>query len=265
MQQTQQTQQSKPAAALPPFARVIDSNRIPTWSAFHWLALAIQDFKRAPAIALSYGALFAVVPTVVAMLVFNTGNHLIILPATIAFALVGPAFATGLYDTAWQLAKGHQPSFRHSLKSLSRNPGGEWSFAVILVLFMMAWTRIAALIHALYPNANSPHWHDMLDFLAVGTVVGAVLLTLAFVMSAFAPQLMLERRVDVMTAIFSSANAVMANIPAMLVWAAMILLLVGLSLATMGVGFIVTLPLLAFGSWHAYIATIKTKRQRQYE
>ena len=75
---------------------------------------------------------------------------------------------------------------------------------------------------------------------------------------------MVERRVDIMTALTTSVKAVYANAKAMLVWGSIICLLVALSIATMGFGFIVTMPLLAFASWHAYIAVIKTKRPRRY-
>ena len=258
-----QTQTSKSGAK--PFTRTIDNNEIDLMLPFHWLALAVKDFQRAPLIALGYGVLFSLIPIVISLIVLNSSNHLIILPATIAFALIGPAFATGLYDVAWELEKGHKPTFTHSVKSMFRNPVGEWGFAILLFIIMVAWTRIAALIHALYPNTANPTFEELLGFLSLGSLAGAAILAVVFGISAFTPQIMVERRVDIMTAVASSLRAVHDNAKPMIIWATIILFMVAISVATMGIGFIITMPILAFASWHAYIAVIKTKRPRSYE
>lgn len=248
-----------------PFARVIESNVVDSSSPLHWLALALKDFARAPAIALAYGALFSIIPIAICLFVISSSNHLVILPATIAFALIGPAFATGLYDVAWELEKGHTPTFRHSLKSMFRNPVGEWGFAIVLFILMVAWTRVAALIHVLYPSATNPTFEELLAFLTLGSIAGACFLVVVFGISAFTPQIVVERRVDIMTAVVSSLKAVHKNPKAMFTWGLMIICLVGFSILTLGFGFIVIMPILAFASWHAYIAVIKTKRPRSYE
>jgi uncharacterized membrane protein len=51
----------------------------------------------------------------------------------------------------------------------------------------------------------------------------------------------------------------------MLIWSIIIVAMVAVSVLTLGLGFIITMPILALASWHAYIAVIKTKRQRNYE
>jgi uncharacterized membrane protein len=247
------------------FSRVIDANVVSPFAPFHWLNLALKDFINAPLIALSYGLLFSLIPISICFLVLSTQNHLFILPATVGFALIGPAFATGLYDVAWELEKGHTPTFSHSLKSMFRNPVGEWSFALLLVIIMMAWMRIAALIHVLYPNQVDPSIEQLISFLSMGITAGALISAVVFTVSAFTPQIMVERRVDIMTAVTSSIQAVNKNAFAMFIWSLIILAMVAVSVLTLGLGFIITMPLLSFASWHAYIAVIKTKRQRRYE
>lgn len=247
------------------FCRVIDANLVSPVAPFHWLNLAIKDFLNAPLIAISYGLLFSIIPMSICLIVFSTQNHLLILPATVAFSLIGPAFATGLYDVAWELEKGHTPTFSHSLKSMFRNPVGEWGFALVLVIIMMAWMRVAALIHVLYPSEVNPSIEQMVSFLAMGVTAGALISAVVFTLSAFTPQIMVERRVDIMTALTTSAHAVNKNAVTMLIWAFIIVTMVAVSILTLGIGFIITMPILAFASWHAYIAVIKTKRQRDYE
>jgi uncharacterized membrane protein len=246
------------------FSRVIDANKVSPFAPFHWLNLAIKDFVNAPLIAISYGLLFSIVPIGVCFLVLQTQNHLIILPSAVAFALIGPAFATNLYDVSWELEKGHKPTFKHCLRTLFRNPTAEWGFTLLLVIIMMAWMRIAAIIHVLYPNNVDPSLEELISFLTMGASAGILITGAVFALSAFAPQTMLERRVDIMTALSTSMQAVFKNTRAMLIWSLIIFTLVAISVLTFGIGFIVTMPILAFASWHAYIEVIKTKRSRHY-
>lgn len=133
------------------------------------------------------------------------------------------------------------------------------------MVVMILWTRIAAMIHALYPNTANPTIEELLAFLTLGTIVGAILSASVFTMSVFTPQTLMERRVDVMTAISTSVNAVFNNIAPMILWGFIIGIGIALSFLTVGLGFIVIMPILSYASWHAYIATVKTKKARNYE
>ncbi|MGO2012225.1 MAG: DUF2189 domain-containing protein [Pseudoalteromonas sp.] len=247
------------------FARCLECNKVNTFAAFHWLALAFKDIAQAPILSLIYGLIFTLIPVAILYSAFFTGTHLVILPASVAFVLIGPAFAVALYDVAWELEKGHKPTLMHSLKSMFRNPAGEWGFAILLMILMIIWMRLAALVHALYPSYANPSFEELSAFLTLGTIVGCVLLVTVFAISAFTPQMMMERRVDIMTAVMSSMNAVKTNFSAMIVWSGCIFVLVAIGFATGAAGFIVIMPLLSYASWHAYIAIIKTKKARRYE
>ncbi|RZQ52433.1 hypothetical protein CWB73_04350 [Pseudoalteromonas phenolica] len=247
------------------FARCLKSNKINSLAPFHWLSLAIADMVRAPMLSLIYGLVFTTIPVSILYLIYQLDTHLVILPAAVAFALIGPAFAAGLYDVAWELEKGHKPTLGHSLKSMFRNPAGEWGFAILLMVIMIVWMRLAALVHALYPNVPNPTFEQLQSFLALGSLIGGILMMGVFAISAFTPQIIMERRVDIMTAVVSSISAVKNNSSAMIVWAFIILILVTLGFATAGIAFIVIMPLLSYASWHGYIAVIKTKKPRAYE
>ena len=247
------------------FARCLKCKKIDTFAPLHWLALGCKDLVRAPLLSILYGVLFSLIPAAILFLIYKSGTHLVILPASVAFALVGPVFAVGLYDIAWELEKGHQPKLMHSLKSMFRNPVGEWGFAIMLMIIMVVWMRLAALVHALYPPYANPTLEELSAFLTLGSFIGAIMLIGVFSISAFTPQIMMERRVDVISAAISSINAVKENASASLVWAICLLLLVGIGFATFAIGFIVIMPLLSFASWHGYIAVIEHKAERGYE
>lgn len=247
------------------FARCLECNKVGIFAPFHWLALGFKDMANAPILSLVYGVVFSLIPVAILYFVYQSGTHLVILPATVAFALIGPAFAVGLYDIAWELEKKHKPTLSHSLKSMFRNPVGEWGFAVLLMVIMIIWMRLAALVHALYPSHSSPSLEELSAFLTLGSFIGAVMLGSVFAISAFTPQIMMERRVDIMTAVISSINAVKENVPAMIVWALCIVTFVAIGFLTGATGFIIIMPLLSYASWHGYIAIIKHKGPRGYE
>ena len=61
-------------------------------------------------------------------------------------------------------------------------------------------------------------------------------------------------RLDALTAMGRSMALVWNNLPVMLTWAAIVLGLIGIGLATGLLGLIIVFPLLGHGTWHAYRA-----------
>lgn len=245
-------------------ARVIPCVQLDKFDCFKWIALAINDFKQAKIISLSYGIIFTLVPIAISYLVASSGWYLVIFPAMICFMLLGPYLAAGLYDVSWQLEKGSEPSFRHSLKAMSRNAVNEWGFGILLMVLMIFWLRVASIIHALYPSYLDMTFANLWPFLALGTVVGAGFAAIVFFISAFTQPILLERKVDIATAVLTSMNAVWRNKLAMFVWASVILFCVFLGFVTFFISFIVIMPILGYATWHGYIETIETKRERKF-
>ncbi len=246
-------------------ARVIPCKELDVGDPLKWLSLALRDYFKTPGLSVFYGVIFAVIPWFIAYLVQLTGWHLVILPAIVCFMLIGPFLAAGLYDISWELEKGHKPSLRHSLKAITRNAVNEWGFGILLMVLMIFWLRVAALIHALYPPYLEQTLDNLLPFLALGTVVGAGFTLLVFFISAFTQPILMERKVDIATAVLTSMNAVWVNKVPMFIWGGIIFTAVALGFVTGFVGFIFLMPLIGYGSWHAYIDAIETKRERKYE
>jgi uncharacterized membrane protein len=92
-----------------------------------------------------------------------------------------------------------------------------------------------------------------LPFLAFGVACGAVLAAVAFAISAFSIPYLLDRRSSNMfEAIATSVAAVRINLRPMALWAALIVVLVVLGMVPGMIGLVVTLPLVAYATWHAY-------------
>jgi len=246
-------------------ARVIPCKKLALSDPFHWLALGIRDAQRAPVLTLFFGVIFAAIPWFITYLVELTGWHLVIMPAIVCFILLGPFLAAGLYDVSWELEKHHVPSLWHSEKAIKRNAVNEWGLGIMLLVLMIFWLRVASVIHALYPEYLDPNWQNLLPFLAVGTVVGAGFTLLVFFLCAFTQPILMERKVDLATAVLTSMNAVWSNKGPMLMWAMIILTAVLIGFATWFIGFLILMPLIGYATWHGYIDTIETKRERHFE
>ena len=77
--------------------------------------------------------------------------------------------------------------------------------------------------------------------------------------------MLLDERIDALTAMGTSMALVWNNLPVMLAWGAIVLALFLVSLATGLLGLIVVFPLLGHGTWHAYRAMRPECDRRQQE
>ena len=245
-------------------ARVIPCKQLSLSDPIAWLKLGFQDAMRAPILTLVFGVFFAAIPWFITYLVELTGWHLVIMPAIVYFMLIGPFLAVGLYDISWELEKGHKPSLWHSIKAVKRNAVNEWGLGILLMVLMIFWLRIASLIHALYPPYLDENYANLLPFLALGGVIGAGFTLLVFFLSAFTQPILMERKVDLATAVLSSMNTVWSNKIPMLFWASIIFMAVLIGFATQFFGFIILMPIIGYATWHGYIDSIEVKRKRLY-
>ncbi|GAB2675848.1 DUF2189 domain-containing protein [Aliiglaciecola sp. 3_MG-2023] len=246
-------------------ARVIPCNELAFSDPFKWLALGFRDLLRAPILTVFFGVFFALIPWVITYLVALTGWHLVILPAMVCFMLIGPFLAAGLYDISWEFGKGHKPTLWHAVKAVKRNAVNEWGFGILLMVLMIFWLRVASMIHALYPSYLGDNLEELLPFLVLGTCVGAVFTGIVFLLSAFTQPILMERKVDLATAVLTTVNAVWLNKGPMFVWAMIIFVAVVIGFLTGFVGFVLLMPLIGYATWHGYIETIQTKRERKFE
>jgi uncharacterized membrane protein len=133
----------------------------------------------------------------------------------------------------------------------------------LLCLLMLLWMRAAVIIYALFfglrPFPGLEHIAPMLfatptgwAMLFVGCAVGALFGGFSFAISAFSVPMLLDRRVDALTAMGTSLALVWNNLPLMLTWGAIMIVLVALSVATGFLGLIVVFPVLGHATWHAY-------------
>ncbi len=231
--------------------------------ALGWLAKGWQDFTTRPALSLAYGALVFAVSIVIIAGLWRLSFDYILFPALSAFMVVGPVLAVGLYEKSRRLASDEPLSLMHMI-FVQPKSGGQILFAgVLLCLLAMTWLRAAVIVYALFfgmvpfPGVDgivkmlftTPEGWTML---AVGGAIGGLFAALAFAISMFSIPMLLDERVDALTAMGSSMALVWNNLPAALTWGLILLAAGLLSLATGLLGLIVVFPVLGHGTWHAY-------------
>jgi uncharacterized membrane protein len=230
---------------------------------WNWLAAGWRDLWSAPAIGLTYGAAFTI--GAYAFIFYLSGSNALplLLPLAGGFFLIAPIFAIGLYEVSRRRER-HQGTSFGDIALAVRERGGHLAFfGVLLLLLYFFWMQIAFLLfmlffgNAVFPPIESfiptllftPHG---LGLLVTGTAVGAAFAFLAFALSAISAPMLMDRKIDVISAVVASVSAIRANKPAMLLWAGLIAALVACGLAFLFVGLAIVFPLIGHATWHAY-------------
>jgi uncharacterized membrane protein len=223
---------------------------------FEWLRLGWKDFTAAPAQSLSYGLLFAALGALLAVSTWRLGLLALYIGLASGFVFIGPFLAMGLYSISYQLEAGRKPTLLFSLEEGRAHLRETLIMGICLLVVLLVWGRSAMFVSVFLPSTSELAWRDLIPYLSIGSMVGAVFCAIVFAASAFSLPMLLDRRADAITAAVTSINATLRNTPAMLVWAAIIAGAVLLGFATAFVGFVVLMPLLGHATWHAYRQTI---------
>ena len=230
-----------------------------------WLALGWRDFMTQPAMSIAYGLIIFLVSVGFVGALVALGRDYILFPAFAGFMVVGPILAIGLYEKSRRIEAGQAVQWSNLFFVRPRSGGQVLFTGVLLCLLMIVWMRAAVIIYALFfglvpfPGLNGivpmlfttqTGW----AMLAVGTAVGGLFAAFSFAISAFSVPMLLDEDVDAFTAMGSSMALVWSNLRVLLIWAAIVLALFLLCLATAMLGLIVIYPLLGHATWRAYRA-----------
>lgn len=227
-----------------------------TGAPLRWLRLGWADLTRAPRLSLAYGLVMTALSMAIAALTWRYGTIALYVGLASGFVFIGPALAVGLYSISRQLAKGREPVMGYCLREGGHHLRELLVLGIVLLVVLLVWARAAATVHVFFPAESNPELSQLALFLGIGSAVGAVFAAIVFSASAFSLPMIMDRKVDAVTAVVTSINAVLRNKQPMLLWACLIGLSVALGFATALVGFAVLLPLIGHATWHAYQETI---------
>ena len=238
---------------------------LPLFEGVRWLSAGWKDFWIRPAASFAYGIGVFLLSAAFVWTLAAFGRDYILFPALAGFLIVAPLLAIGLYEKSRATEEARQVDLASMLIVRPRAGAQVFFTGLLLCLLMLLWMRAAVLLYALFfgvtPFPGLDHIATMLfgtaygwTMLIVGAAIGGLFAAFAFAISVFSVPMLLDRRVDALTAMGTSMKLVWNNIGPMITWGALVLLLCGVCLATGLIGMIVIFPVLGHSTWHAYRA-----------
>jgi uncharacterized membrane protein len=225
-----------------------------------WLRLGWADFCAAIEASLAYGAAFTVMGW---LLLGVTKEPAYELALVTGFLIVGPFLCLGLYDISRRLELKERVRLPTTLDAWRHNAPAVGFYALILALLMAVWLRISSVVVALFFPRGMPSLQDIVTnvvtapegivFVGAYVLAGAGFALLVFATSAVSIPMLLDReRMDALTAMIVSFNALRKNFAPMMLWAAIIVVVIGAGFLSWFAGLAVAVPVIGHGAWHAY-------------
>jgi len=238
----------------------VEIRRVPAMRALVWLRHGWDDVKHMKAASLGHGALITALGAVLLML--GSSHAYLVAAAVSGYLLVGPIMTTGLCELSRRRANGEKTGFDESLHGMTRNPEGLAYFGVVLAIIAAAWFVLSGIVfqsvlHTSVPSLGDALWGSLSDVVSRPQVLayigsGAILAAVVFTLSVVAVPLIIDRHASALDAMWISVKVTFWNLPAMIVWAALIVGLTVIGFVPFLFGMIIVAPLLGHATWHAY-------------
>jgi uncharacterized membrane protein len=234
--------------------------RVPLRQPLEWLGRGWDDLRELRGASLAHGALIAILGAV--LLMVGSSYLYFIAAAITGYLLVGPIMTTGVCELSRRREAGEPVGFDESLTAVTRHPRALLQFGVLLAAITVVWFGASEVIlqsvaHTQGPNLAEKLWGGFADTASRGQIVayigsGAILAAIVFTVSVVAVPLIIHRHASATEAMWASLKATFWNLPAMLVWSALIIALTVFGFLTLLVGMVFVAPLLGHATWHAY-------------
>lgn len=228
------------------------------------LRAGVADFLAAPLYGLFFGAVFMLGGWLLLACVALWDTPWAILPLAIAFPLIGPFVAVGIYEVSRRLSAGEPLSWSGVLSVVFKQKDRQlaWMGFVMLFIFWI-WAYQIRLLLALFlgfaPFSSLGGFIEVvlttengLTFLGVGTVIGAFLAMALFSITVISTPLLVDRDYDIITAIVTSVTSVRRNPVPMITWGVVVTLAMLLAMAPAFIGLLIVLPVLGHATWRLY-------------
>jgi uncharacterized membrane protein len=229
------------------------------------LRAGAADFARAPLFGLFFGGIYTLGGLFILACLTVLEMPWMILPVAVGFPLIGPFVAAGLYEVSRRLGAGRPLVWGEVLSAViaQRKRQVGWMAFVVLFIFWM-WMYQVRLLLAVFLGFRSfsslesfitvlTTSGEGLSFLIVGTLVGAFLAFILFCSTVIAIPMLLDREIDIVSAIIASFRTVFENPVPMIAWGLIVAALTALALAPAFLGLLVILPVLGHATWHLYV------------
>jgi uncharacterized membrane protein len=238
----------------------VEVRSVPALQSLVWLRRGWEDLRHMEGASLAHGVIISIIGAVLLML--GSTHPYLIAAAVTGYLLVGPIMTTGVCELSRRRAAREPRGFDQSLEAVTRNPDALLHFGGILAVVAIVWfiastVLLQSTLNIRVPSLSVALWGGAGDFASTREVVayfssGAIFAVTVFVLSVVAVPLIIDRHATATEAMWASLKASLHNIPAMVVWGALIVGLTALGFVTLLLGMVVIAPLLGHATWHAY-------------
>ncbi len=225
------------------------------------LAAGWKDFLANPA----YGLFFSAVYVLGGMLLYyglvERGELMWLTLAAAGFPLLAPFTAVGLYEVSRRREAGLPVGWGVVLGAV-RGRGDDQILMMGIVVFMSFafWVVLARGIFAIFMGTSGIGAETLGQIatgqgavmLLVGSAVGAMLALAFFSITVISLPMLVDRRIDFITAIITSLATVRSNTLVLLAWAVLIAVSLFTAMLPLFLGLFLVLPVLGHATWHLY-------------
>jgi uncharacterized membrane protein len=208
--------------------------------------------------------IYPVVGLVLARATFGGDMLQLLFPLASGFALIGPFAAIGLYEMSRRREEGAEIGWGDAFGVL-RSPsfGAILALGLILMAVFVLWLLVAQAIYSVTLGPDTPDsigsfMRELFTtgagwaLIVVGCGVGFLFAVLALSISVVSFPLLLDRKVSVTTAIWTSMRAVAKNPRTMAMWGLIVTAGLVIGSIPLFVGLIIVMPVLGHATWHLY-------------
>jgi uncharacterized membrane protein len=225
------------------------------------LAAGWRDFVAMPQYGMFFGGVYVLAGLAMGWAAIFASEPTWLIPAMAGFPLVAPFVAVGLYEASRRREAGEPLSWRAVLGALKGHGDDQiLSMGVIVFVAFSFWMIVAHAIFAIFMAESGMGGESLaalltpsgLMMLAVGSAIGAVMAFAFYAMTVISLPMLVERKVDFLTAIIASFKVVRGNPAVMLGWAAIIAAVLFAAMIPAFLGLLAALPVLGHATWHLY-------------
>lgn len=228
------------------------------------LARGLDDFAAARSDVVFLCLVYPLAGLVLARLAFGYDLLPLIFPLVSGFALVGPVAGIGLYEISRRREQNLSASWVDAF-GLVRSPtfGSIVLLALVLLAIYLLWLAVANVIYDLTLGPEPPvsiaaFAHDVFTtsrgwaMIVIGIGVGFLFALLVLATSVVSFPLLVDRDIDVDTAVRTSVRAFVANPAPIAAWG--LIVAAGLVIGSLPafLGLILIMPVLGHATWHLY-------------
>ena len=220
-----------------------------------------RDFKAFPTFGLFFSAIFVSGGFFLYFVFFVWNEVAWFIPIAAGFPLLAPFVAVGLYEVSRRREAGEPMRWRAILSTVwARGDEQIISIGVILFVAFGFWLMIAHGIFAIFLAESDAGAESIelfretagLMMLLVGSIVGALIALAFYSITVVSLPMLVDRKVDFITAIIVSLATVRSNKFVMLAWAVIAAISLFAAMLPFLLGLFIVLPVLGHATWHLF-------------